>query len=71
MVNAGTSFLNGAYTSYSPSYGYSQVNTYNYGGKSYNPFAQSLSCMVGITGSEATGATQPAAGMKRVLYIRV
>jgi len=61
VVNAGTSFLNGAYSSYNPSYGYSQVNTYNYGGKSYNPFAQSLACMVGNTGVAATGAAQPAA----------
>jgi hypothetical protein len=61
VVNAGTSFLNGAHTSYSPSYGYSQVNTYNYGGKSYNPYAQSLSCMVGNAGTSATTLDQTAA----------
>ena len=66
VVNAGTSFLNGVYTSYSPSYGYSQVNTYNYGGKSYNSFAQSLSCMVGNTGTSDTSVETTAAGMTRV-----
>lgn len=49
ILNAGTSFLNGIYTLYNPSYGYAQVNTYNYGGKSYNPFSQSISCMVGTS----------------------
>jgi len=59
VLNAGTSFLNGAATAYNPAFGYAQVNTYNYGGKSNNPFSQSISCMVGVSSVLALFAVGP------------